>query len=195
MKKTLLLAATFLAISSAAAFAEGPYVAGDLGLSINHDSDITAPGFVGTAEYKMGFGFDLAVGYSFKENIRAEAEFGYRAADVDKFSDGPADSEKLTVLTYMANGYYDFSQFKLPVTPYAGLGLGLINGEFKTPGEKFDDTTMGYQLMLGASYPIDKNLSVNAGYKFQSTFSDLEKNSVKFSYSNSTLLVGARYNF
>ena len=39
MKKTLLLAASFLALTSVSAFAEGPYVAGDLGLAIVHDSD------------------------------------------------------------------------------------------------------------------------------------------------------------
>jgi opacity protein-like surface antigen len=53
--------------------------------------------------------------------------------------------------------------------------------------------------MLGASYPINKNVSVNAGYKLQGAFNDFEGSiggtKLKVSYTNSNLLVGARYNF
>lgn len=197
MKRTLLLAVSLLALTSVSAFAEGPYVAGDLGFAIFHDSDLKPAGFATeTVAFDTAFGFDIAVGYSLKENIRAEVEIGYRKADVDTF-DGvnPGGGYSVGVTSYMANGYYDFTQLKLPVIPYAGLGLGFLDGKFKAPGFSNSDTALGYQLMLGVSLPINRNLSVNAGYKLQGTFGDFEDAGDKFSYTSSNLLVGARYNF
>lgn len=195
MKKTLLLAASLLALSSVSALAEGPYVAADLGLAIFHDSDFSGGGATASGEYDMGFGFDIAGGFAFKENFRAEAELGYRSADVDKIGGASISGSSLGVLSVMANGYYDITQFNLPVTPYAGLGLGFLNGKVKSPGTSDSDTSIGYQLMLGASYPVNKNISVNGGYRLQGAFSDFEKNGSKVSYTSSTLQVGARYNF
>lgn len=197
MKKTLLLAASFLALTSVTAFAEGPYIAGDLGIAIFHDSDIKPAGFATeTAEFDSAFGFDIAVGFSLKENIRAEAEIGYRKADVDTV-DGinVGGGNSLGVTSYMVNGYYDFTQLKLPVKPYVGLGLGFLDGKVKAPGFSESDTVFGYQLMLGVSLPINRNFSVNAGYKLQGTFNDFEVQGDEVSYSSSNLLLGARYNF
>jgi opacity protein-like surface antigen len=188
MKKTLLLAVSILALSSVSALADGPYVAADLGLAITHDSSTNFQ--AKDIEYDMGFGFDVAGGYSLKENFRAEGEIGYRSADV-KDSGGTS----LGVLSFMANGYYDATQFKLPVTPYVGLGLGLLHGKASGGGASLSDTTFGGQFMLGASYAIDKKISVNAGYKLQSSFGDFEDNGGKISYTSSNLLVGARFNF
>lgn len=196
MKKTLLLTASFLALSSAAAFAEGPYVAADLGLAIVHDSDVKPSGAATiNTEYDTGFAFDLKGGYAYKRNLRAEVEFGYRSADVDKFGGVSASDSELRVLSYMVNGYYDATQLKLPVLPYVGLGLGLLNGKLKANGTSDSDNTFGYQLMFGASYPINKQISVDAGYKLQGAFADFEKNNTKISYISSNLLVGARFNF
>lgn len=184
MKKTLLLAASFLVLTSAAAFAEGPYAGADLGLSIAHESDVEITGLgSGTADYDMGFAFDLRGGYDFGQG-RVEAEFGYRAND---FEDS---SEDFTVMSYMVNGYYDF-KIAAPVTPFVGLGLGLLNGDID--GES--DTTFGGQVALGVAYPLNKQVNLDLTYKYLTTFSDFEKQGVKLDYSNSTLLVGARYNF
>lgn len=195
MKKTMLLAVMFLAFTSVSAFAAGPYLAADLGLAIFHDSDGKDPSGTANIEYDMGFGFDVAGGYAFNESFRAEAELGYRKADVDTIGGASVSSSSLGVLSIMANGFYDFSQLKLPVTPYVGVGAGFLNGKVKAPGVSKTDTTFGYQLMLGVNYPLNKNISINGGYKLQGAISDFEKDNTEVSYLSSTLLVGARFNF
>lgn len=180
MKKTLLLAASFLVLTSAAAFAEGPYVGADLGLSIAHDSDVSGGG---TVKYDAGFGFDLRGGYDFGQ-ARVEAEFGYRANDLKDF-DGD-----VTVMNYMVNGYYDFN-LAAPVTPFVGLGVGLLNGDF----DGDSDTTFGGQLAVGVAFPLNKQVNLDLTYKYLTTFSDFESQGVEVDYSNSSILVGARYNF
>lgn len=186
MKKSLLLAVSFLVLTSVSAFAEGPYMAADLGLAITHDSTTNG----GDIKYDNGFGFDLAGGYNLKNNFRAEGEFGYRSADI-KNSNGAS----LRVLSFMANGLYDITQLSLPVTPYVGVGLGFLNGKASGGGQSASDTTMGGQFMLGASYAVDKKISVNAGYKLVTSFGDFKDNGGKISYTSSNLLIGARYSF
>lgn len=203
MKKTLLMAASILALTSVSALAEGPYVAANAGLSIFHD--VTAKDASGTshdAVYKLGFGGDVAVGYSFNQNLRAEAEIGYRTADVDKMDSValPAGvTASMNALSYMVNGYYDITQANLPVVPFVGLGAGMISGSFKytdpTGSDTTKDTVFGYQAMLGVSYAINKNVSVNCNYKFQGAASDFEKDGTKIPYTSSTINLGARYNF
>lgn len=184
MKKVLLLAASFLVLTSAVAFAEGPYVGADLGLSIAHESDVEIVGVgSGTVDYDTGFGFDLRGGYDFGQG-RVEAEFGYRAND---FED---TSEDLTVMSYMVNGYYDF-KMGAPVTPFVGLGVGLLNGDID--GES--DTTFGGQLALGVAFQLNKQVKLDLTYKYLTTFSDFESDGVEVDYSNSSLLIGARFNF
>lgn len=210
MKKTLLLAASILVLSSVSALAEGPYVAGNLGLGIFHESDLTDKNDSSnssSASYDMGFGVDIAVGYSFNQNFRAEAEFGYKTADVDKIENNGVSialdtfdiKASTSVMSYMLNGYYDFTQANLPIVPYVGLGLGFVSGKMKysEPGysETKDDSTFGYQVMLGLSFPINKNFSVNAGYKYQGAASDFKIDDGEASYASSSFLLGARYNF
>jgi opacity protein-like surface antigen len=210
MKKTLLWVASILAFSSVSALAEGPYVAGNLGLGIYHDSDISDSNNSSnnaSAAYDMGYGVDVAVGYSFNQNFRVEAEFGYKTTDVDKIEENGVSftldtfdvTATTSVMSYMLNGYYDFTQANLPIVPYVGLGLGFVSGEmeYSEPGysETKDDSTFGYQVMLGISFPVNKNFSVNAGYKYQGAASDFEKDDTKISYSSSSFLLGARYNF
>lgn len=196
MKKISLLVIMVLFVTAGSALAEGPYVGANIGLGINHDSDAT--GGV-TIEYKKGLAFDLAVGYQFNENVRAEGEFGYRSADVDNVKSSgfstPVTDADLTVMSYMANGYYDITQFKSPVTPFVGAGLGMLDGKFKSPGYSKSDTTIGYQLMLGASYEINKQVSADASYRFQGAVSDFKIDGDKISYTNSSFLVGIRYKF
>lgn len=180
MKKTLLLAASFLVLTSVTAFAEGPYAGADLALSIAHDSDVSGGG---TVKYDTGFGFDLRGGYNFNQG-RVEAEFGYRTNDLKDFN-GDA-----SVMSYMLNGYYDF-KIDAPVTPFVGLGFGLLNGDF----DGDSDTTFGGQAILGVAYPLNKQVNIDLTYKYLTTLSDFEAGGVKVDYSNSSVLIGARYNF
>lgn len=204
MKKILLVAATILAVSAGSALAQGPYVGGNIGLGITHDSDLK---FVGAPtvnlSYESGLAFDVAVGYKFNENLRAEGQFGYLSADFDKYKQG-GESETakgdLTGMSFMANAFYDVTQLSLPVVPFVGVGLGLINGESKPEGlSSKSDTVFGYQAIVGASWPANKNLNIDLSYRFQGAASDFEYNfdgvKTKASYMSSSILAGVRYNF
>lgn len=197
MKKAL-LAAAFLCLASAlpAAAAQGPYVGVAGGLAIVHDSDVDVPG-VGSAdlEYDTGFGFNVSAGMRF-DQARIEAEFGVNQADLDQLS-GPGGSVgldgDLTTMSFMVNGYYDV-KMAAPVTPYFGVGLGLINGEFEIEGDEGDDTAFGYQFTAGLTAPINPLLDLDIYYRYQGS-SDFEDEGEEISYDASLIFAGIRYKF
>jgi opacity protein-like surface antigen len=211
MKKALLLATMILGLSSVSVYAEGSYVGANIGLAVYHGSKTTETDETSTLKYDMGSGVDIALGYAFNRNFSVEAEFSYRSADWDKMNGisiparyGVPDLAVGTdVMSYMVNGYYNITQLAYAVTPFVGAGVGMINAEvsYSVPGfiESKDDTVFGYQVMLGGSYPINRKVNINAGYKYQMTASDLKGslkgNTIEFPYKSSTFLFGARYNF
>ena len=200
MKIRALLVGVLLVASTTSALAAGPYVGAAGGVSIFHDSDVNDtifPGPTVTAEYDAGFGFNVSAGYNF-EPVRVEFEFGYKAADVDKFSalgvSVPAAGSDDTVMSYMANVYYDFKTTS-PFTPYIGVGLGMLNGEFTDVGFTEDDTVFGYQFAVGAAYNFNKNVALDLSYRFQGAASDFEVGGSEISYMSSNIMAGLRYNF
>jgi len=109
---------------------------------------------------------------------RVEGEIGYRMFDLDEFTIGgvpiPIDGD-VSVITFMANGYYDFDMGNSPLSPYVGLGLGLVYAEveFSSPffgSFKDDDTEGAYQVMAGIGYEISPTTVLTAGYRFFSIF-------------------------
>jgi len=199
MKIRVLLAGVLLATSTTSALAAGPYIGAAGGVNIVHDSDYQVTGYIGTAtgSYDTGFGFNLSGGYDF-DGIRLEGEFGYKNANINKFS-GPGGSFKIsdsdiTVMSYMINGYYDIKT-NSAVSPFIGAGLGIMNGELKEPGAKYDDTVFGYQLAVGVAYNINKNINLDIAYRFQGAASDFAKDGVSASYMCSNIFGGMRYNF
>lgn len=203
MTKRLLLAAALLGFSTsalAAAPGPGPYYAGaQLGLSIFHDSDVSAAGFAGTTtlEYKLGFAIGAVAGYRYSENFRFEGEISYKGADVDKVG-GFSQSGSLSTYAFMANAYYDFTQAKLPVTPFVGVGLGAIYGKAKSPGESDSDTAFGYQITAGILYAVNRQVTLSAAYRYQgsSDFSFTQGGvGITVPYGSSSLLAGLNYYF
>jgi OmpA-OmpF porin, OOP family len=201
--KRILLAVAVLGFSTSALAAApaGPfYGSAHLGLSIFHDSDVSGGGGTATISYKMGFGAGAAVGYRFTENLRAEAEFVYKGASMDKVSAGGGSltlsSSTLSAYGFMANAYYDITQVKWPVTPFVGVGLGAIYGKFKSDqlGTNDHDTEFGYQATLGVLYPVNSQLGVSGAYRYQGS-SDFSKNGASLSYGSSTIQVGLNYFF
>ena len=198
MKIRALMVGLLLVASTTSALAAGPYVGAAGGVSIVHDGDISVAGIgTATAEYDTGYGFNVSAGYNF-EPIRAEFEFGYKNADMDKIS-GPGASVSvsdtdITVMSYMVNAFYDIKTGS-PFTPYIGAGIGLLNGELESQGQNEDDTTFGYQLIVGAAYNVTKNLAIDLSYRFQSAPSDFSENGVDVEYNSSNIMAGLRYNF
>jgi len=200
MKIRALLVGVLLVASTTSALAAGPYIGAAGGVSIFHDSDVkdTASNETATAEFDTGIGFNVSAGYNF-DPVRVEFEFGYKEADVDKFTvpgfgSVSGASSDAQVLSYMANAYYDIKT-NSPFTPYIGVGLGLLNGEFKDPDFKEDDTVFGYQFAVGAAYNFNKNVAFDVSYRFQGAASDFEVGASEISYMSSNIMAGLRYNF
>jgi outer membrane immunogenic protein len=199
MKIRFLLVGLLITASATSAMAAGPYIGAAGDLSIIHDSDVRVTGLAGTAiaSYNTGFGFNLSGGYNF-DGPRLEGEFSYKRADIDKLS-GPGGGVNLvdsdiTVMSYMVNGYYDFKT-ESALTPFIGVGIGLLHGEFSEPGDKTDDTAFGYQFTAGVSHTLDKKLYFDVSYRFQGAGSDFTKDRVSVSYNSSNVLAGLRYTF
>lgn len=199
MKHRLMLTGVLLAVSASTAMAAGPYVGASGGVSIFHDQDIRySSGSTSTAEFKTGYGFNASAGYNF-DPVRVEFEFGYKQADVDNFSSGsgltPGSGSDATFISYMANAYYDFKNSS-QITPYVGAGIGALNGEFRDPDFKSDDTVFGYQLIAGVAYNVTQNVALDLSYRFQSAASDFKiATGTEVSYMSSNVVAGLRVNF
>lgn len=99
----------------------------------------------------------------------------------------------------MIDGYYDIKTGTV-LTPYVGGGLGLLHGEadlvgLGLQGANIDKTVLGYQVAVGAGFEVDKNITLNIGYKFQGAGSDFSKNGISLAYLSSNFFAGFRYNF
>ncbi|HEY3307455.1 MAG TPA: outer membrane beta-barrel protein [Desulfuromonadaceae bacterium] len=198
MKKSIILTGLLIIASALPSFAAGPYVGASGGVSFIHDNDVKVTGVgTATAQYKTGYGVDIQAGYNF-EPVRVEFEFGYKNADMDKLTAlGRSASVKdtdVTIMSYMVNGLFDIKNSS-PFTPFIGAGIGILNGELKSSGDKDDDTVFGYQFKVGGAYALSKNVDLNLYYKFQGAASDFSKNGVSFSYTSSNIYGGLRYNF
>lgn len=197
-KISAIVAGIILLASTSSVFAAGPYIGAAAGVSIFHDSDINYPGDpTVTASYDTGLGFNLNAGYNF-DGARIEGEFGYKEADVEHLSalGTTVNYSGLdeTIMSFMVNGYYDIKT-KSAVTPYLGVGLGLINAELNDNGYKQDDTVFGYQLIAGAGFSINKNVTLDISYRLQGAASDFNIDGSDVSYLSSSILGGVRFNF
>jgi opacity protein-like surface antigen len=198
MKIKILLVGLLIAASTTSVFAAGPYIGTALGVTILHDSDVKIPGTSKiTASYDLGFGMNMSGGYNF-DGARIEGELGYKSTEIDKIS-GPGRSgyvqgADVTIMSYMVNGYYDV-RTPSPVTPYIGVGLGLVNVKIDINGMSGDDTVFAYQLMTGLGIAIKKNLILDLSYRFQSASGDANISGADVQYMSSNFNVGIRYNF
>lgn len=152
----------------------GPYVLLDSGVSLSSAHD------VGTAALVEG-----GVGYRFNSHLRSDVTMGYRSGFAFK-SNSYTDSgnaESLTTdkanidsLALMANVYYDIAKWNR-FTPYIGGGLGFAYNEtspttlYASGGSvgqsrSATNTDLAWQLSLGTSIDIFKNVSAQVGYRY-----------------------------
>jgi outer membrane immunogenic protein len=198
MKTCLLLMGFLVGVSATSALAAGPYLGASGGIAIPHDSDIDISGVgSGKLSYNVGGGFNVAGGYNF-DPVRLEFEFGYKAADVDKVSgaggSAALNGSDINVKSYMVNGYWDIKT-ATQVTPFVGVGLGVVDGEINLEGVKADDSEFGYQFTVGAGFKVAPQVNLDLAYRYQGAASDFTKNGVSVSYGSSNIIAGIRYNF
>lgn len=206
----------FILISPGQALSAGPYVSGNIGLSLLTDSDTSIPGaFNSEVSADPGFSIGGALGYDFG-TFRFEGEIAYRNNDVDDANVVGFGTVTLTgdvqSVSFMANGYYDFHSGTSPFIPYLGLGIGFSNitsditAPALTPFALVDDSAIvfAYQFMAGIGYQINPNTVFTLDYRYFST-TDPEFDpgpgfiaglpDVESEYQSHILNVGIRYSF
>jgi opacity protein-like surface antigen len=211
MKKqilTIACCATLLSVSSIAYSAEGLYMNGNLGLAIANDSDVTdseVPGLELTFESDSGFAFAGAIGNSFSNYVRLEAEIAYQKNDLDKVSiSGLAGSAAIggdtSSTALLLNGYFDFIN-KSAFTPFISGGMGFANVDISAitvPGigpitSSGDDTAFAYQFGVGVGYAVNDKVTIDVKYRYFGT-ADLEFDTTEVEYSSHNIYAGIRFN-
>jgi len=154
--------AAFFTASTAQAADGKLYVSASGGLSLTNDLDL--PGF--NLSFDPGFNVGGAVGYDMGR-FRVEGEIRYHQVDVDAVNGISVPfSADLSALSFMANGYYDVEMANSPLTPYLGVGLGLVSSEISAGAATTDEEDFGYQFMLGLGFNVAPNAILTAEYRY-----------------------------
>ncbi len=156
-------------------------------------NDLEESGGLGETEFDTGLALLGAFGFGFNDissygRVRIEGEIGFRENDADSVNFGvislPSNND-VDQTSVMANAYHDFlpgSKFR----PYLGIGLGFVSSESADDGDS--STDLAYQAMIGLSYRLDTNWTLDGEYRYTSVNSDDD-------LENRALLFGVRYGF
>ncbi|NQU46086.1 MAG: porin family protein [Chlorobium sp.] len=187
MKLALLTAGLALAgLSAAPASAADHYVSGNAGITWMNDVDYAGH----KAEMEAGFALFGAIGCDYG-NTRLEGELGYVQNDVDKV-DGANGSGDISVISLMANGYYDIDTGG-GIEPYVTAGVGFAQGhaESITNFGTWNETTLAWQVGAGVAVPVADNVMVDLRYRYFDTTDMLDDTNI----GSNNLLVGMRVGF
>lgn len=204
--------AAFLAAGafSAPAFAADHYVSGNVGMSWFGDSTVESPlADTELGKYKFDSGLTVlgAVGCDYG-SYRLEAEAGYQQNDLDSIVSSVDGTETTaaaagdaSVLSLMANGYYDIDLGGVDLYATAGVGVAQVNlddvrdeGDAEDTGVTLHENTLAYQLGAGLAIPIGSNVMLDARYRYFATtdFTMLNGNT---SICSNNALLGLRIGF
>jgi OmpA-OmpF porin, OOP family len=175
--RTALLAATALAMGSAAQAAEGWYISLGAGANWLQDSDYSVGGgstFVGSQDFETGYIVASSIGYDWGR-WRAEFEVAYRQNDLNCASVSGGGCTLLTgdmwELSQMVNVLYDIPvSGRFSASVGAGVGGVLVvadAGNFGFGGLKdVDDYVVAGQLIAQAAYDLTDRWQIYADYHF-----------------------------
>ena len=146
-----------------------------------------------------GYDLGVAVGKSINDNVSVDASFTFLANN----NNDTDDNTGFRSLVYMVDGVYHFNVKNLPITPYVGAGMGLVNTYTVTDGDVDygSDREFGYQAIAGVSYALNDKINLNANYRFittinqQGTDTDATSNETVYTPYMSLLNVGVTYRF
>lgn len=201
----LTLTTALLACFGVPALAEpsdgGFYLRAFGGASSLSDSDLSGAA-TGSTGFDTGQVFGGAVGYDYSDSpFRSELEYTYRSGDADGTAGVTGDFASTTVAL---NGYYDFAPIAGGrLTPYFGAGLAYITEiDFDlsggAAGEYTDRGGIGYQLMLGAEYPVSERWSVTGEVRYFDAGSQTltgPGGTLNADYQSIDLIVGTTFKF
>ena len=190
MKKstfTAIMLAVLGATVSGAALADeitGAYVQGDIGLA--HIRTDTPREWNGTGDIKNNLK-DSYKESGFMPRVSAGYDFGdWRVAgDYTHYKDVKEGNVTSKVRGAGVSAIYDIP-LNYAVQPYVGARLGVNKLKQSAANATADETKVGVGAMVGANYKIDRNLTVDGGYRYNRITSDVNAHEVG---------VGLRYTF
>lgn len=209
MKRFILALLVLTMLTPAAAFADryrgggvGGYAGILLGVNMGNDIDITdnyyVPAYVDRLEFDPGVYVGGTIGSDFGP-LRLEGEISYRGSDVDSITfEGdsfptPGGDGSVGALAVMFNAFLDLETGG-PVTPYIGGGIGFANLSIDDVPyyNDDDDGVFAYQLGGGLAFNIQRNMTVDIGYRFFGT-SDADFEYASMDYQSHTVMLGFRF--
>lgn len=203
--RVALAGALLLTTATTASAEQGEvYVAGAAGLSALRDVTADSNTFLARIDTDTEGSIAAAVGRYFSDWLRGELEFAYSRYDVDTVS-GVAGNGDVTGLSFGGNMIADFHFPAMKLTPYVGLGAGMIRVNLDTVSPVGasvldDSSTAPYiQAIAGASYAINEQLSAFGDLRFRgSQRLDLTTRAgaaVSPNYEDRRVMVGLRWKF
>ncbi len=207
MKKNLSLLAAFLVVGFCATptSAADHYVSGMAGISWMNDIKMGDTRTATDQKLDMGSGLTLlgAIGCDYGD-YRLEAELGYQKNDIKNTkytpvalptASTPTDGD-VSVLSLMANGYYDFDLGGVELYATAGVGVAQVSfddvkAEDETDAVTEHETTLAYQVGAGVAAPIADNVKLDLRYRYFATTDFWEDTNV----ASHSVLLGLRVGF
>lgn len=124
--------------------------------------------------FKTGYNAGGMIGYRWCSGIRLEAEASYRYNKIRNLKFGSATFHPgghYRSWSYMANAYYDFSDWQYwCITPYVGVGIGYTNERVRVGNSDIsfhrDRNGFAWQVIGGLAYPICDVAEIAVEYRF-----------------------------
>lgn len=178
---------------TASAHAENLYISGNVGWTLSNDLNINVlNGDVLIKQpFKQGVSIQGALGSRF-DNVRLEGEIAYQPRDIDL----AGVNANVHIASFLANGYYDFATEGIQPYVTAGIGIGWQTNDLYIAEDNFtgDVKKLAYQLGAGIAIPISKNVLIDARYRYFTMTSITLDNSITYTPSINSLLLGLRVN-
>lgn len=218
MKKSIMMTVGLMALSSSSAVysAPGPYLSINGGVGMADDLDLlTVDSLQKTAkiaiESKVEFAGSVALGYTFTDSFRLEAELAYQENDadsmiyevsetvngVDTVTTNEVEVEDIVTTSSSGffNAYFDFPTHSA-VTPFVSCGVGYAKVELEAFGNTFDDEALAYQVGGGVSFSFNPAVSLDIKYRYFAVPSlELVVDAEEVDFASHNVYGGLRFNF
>ncbi len=182
----------------------GFYLKGFVGASSLQDGSATVDRTDSPLTYGAGVASGGAVGYDFANSSwRAELEFIWRTAAVQNLPADTGTGGDYASTSLMLNGFYRI-ETRAELTPYVGAGVGYLTEiDFDIEGRSGREFSasgqLAYQVMAGAEYAVNDNLSIFGEARYfgteTATLSDAAGNTLRADYRGIDLLTGVTWSF
>lgn len=151
----VVVAATGLSATAAAAQDAGWYVRGDAGGDFQSEINGSP-----SAKGDTGWMVSGAAGREIGDGFRAESEVLYLDSQ-----GGHAGAGDLKTIAGMVNGYYDFNH-QGAWRPFVGAGVGFAQVKVDGGPSDGDDTGFAYQFKVGVAHPFNDRLTGEVAYRY-----------------------------